>query len=503
MTAHVSLESSKRPPAAPRRFELLIDGKWQQAMAGERLTRHSPAHGVAVSDYACGSSADAAAAVAAARRAFDDGPWPRMTASARARALLKVADIVERRLEELAVLEVLESGKPIAQARAEISGAADIWRYAATLARTLHGESYANLGDDMLGVVLREPIGVVAIITPWNFPFLILSQKLPFALAAGCTSVVKPSELTSGTSLVLGDILLQADIPPGVVNIVVGTGAEVGERLIRHPDVDMVSFTGSTAIGKHVMAAGSDTLKKVTAELGGKNPQIVFGDADLDAAADAAVFGIYFNAGECCNSSSRLLVAADIASAFVERVIAASKKVVVGDPLDDATKVGAIITPEHLAKITDYVEQATAAGAELRLGGRPLDTTTGQFMAPTVIDGVRPDMTIAREEVFGPVLSIMTFDNADEAIRVANDTNYGLSAGVWSGNFDNCMHLARGIKAGTVWLNTFMDGYAELPFGGYKQSGLGRELGKHAVEDFTETKTLQMHRGPRTNWWLR
>lgn len=509
MTAPAALESSatsepsKLLPAAPRRYELFIDGKWQPALTGERLTRQSPAHGVVVSDYALGSSADAAAAVEAARRAFDDGPWPRMTASVRARALLKVADIIERRLEELAVLEVLESGKPITQARAEIAGAADIWRYGATLARTLHGESYANLGDDMLGVVLREPIGVVTIITPWNFPFLILSQKLPFALAAGCTAVVKPSELTSATALVLGDILLEADFPPGVVNIVVGTGAEVGEKLIRHPGVDMVSFTGSTAVGKHVTAAGADTLKKVTSELGGKNPQIVFGDADLDAAVDAAVFGIYFNAGECCNSGSRLLVEKAIAAAFVEAVVAKSKEVIVGDPLDDATKVGAIITPEHLTKITNYVEQATDAGAELRLGGRPLDTATGQFMAATVIDGVGPDMAIAREEVFGPVLSILTFDGADEAIRIANDTDYGLSAGVWSGNFDNCMHLARGIKAGTVWLNTFMDGYAELPFGGYKQSGLGRELGKHAVEDFTETKTLQMHRGPRTNWWLR
>ena len=271
----------------------------------------------------------------AAHRAFESGPWPRMKASERAGILLKAADLIEARLEEIARLDALESGKPIAQARGEIGGAVDIWRYAASLARTLHGESYANLGDAMLGVVLREPIGVVSIITPWNFPFLIVSQKLPFALAAGCTAVVKPSEMTSASTFLLGDILLEAGVPTGVVNVVAGLGADVGAAMVSHPLVEMVSFTGSTRVGKLTMASAANSLKKVSMELGGKNGQVVFPDGDLEAAADAAVFGGFFNAGECCNAGSRLIVHEDIANDFLAAVKNLTAKVRVGDPLDD------------------------------------------------------------------------------------------------------------------------------------------------------------------------
>jgi betaine-aldehyde dehydrogenase len=489
-------------PKKPRHFELLIDGVWRPAQGPNVIERASPAHEVPVTTYPAGTAGDAEAAIMAARRAFDAGTWPKLKASERSRVLLRAADLIEHRAEELALLDTLEGGKPLAQARGEIAAAADIWRYAAALARNVHGDAYANLGEAMLGVVVREPMGVVTIITPWNFPFLIVSQKLPFALAAGCTAVVKPSELTSGSTLVLGEILLEAGLPPGAANIVTGTGRDVGATMVRHPAVDMISFTGSTAVGKMALVTAAETLKRVSMELGGKIPQLVFADADLVPALDAVLFGVYFNAGECCNSGSRLLVQRGIAETFVAEIVARSRDLPVGDPLDERTKVGAIISSEHLGKIESFVAGAADVGAEIRLGGQRLATERGQFMAPTVVAGVTPEMAIAREEVFGPVLSVLTFDTVDEAISLANATSYGLSAGVWSRDYDTCQRAARGIRAGTVWLNTFMDGYAELPFGGFGESGIGRELGRHAVLDYTEVKTVQMHNGPRTAWWL-
>ncbi|MEK1890583.1 MAG: aldehyde dehydrogenase family protein [Phyllobacterium sp.] len=484
-----------------REFQMLIDGRWVNGSDGSVIERSSPGHGVVVSRYQAGTKADAERAIAAARRAFDVGHWARMTGAERSNILLKAADLIAARSDELAYLDCIESGKPISQAKAEIGGAVDIWRYAAALGRDLHGESYNTLGEGTLGVVLREAIGVVSIITPWNFPFLIVSQKLPFALAAGCTAVVKPSELTSGSTLALGEILMEAGVPAGVVNILAGTGAEVGAPMTTHPDVDMVSFTGSTLIGKLTMANAAQTLKKVSLELGGKNPQIVFPDAELDDFIDAAVFGAYFNAGECCNAGSRLIVHRDIADEVVTRIAAQSAKVKVGDPLDPQTKVGAIITPEHLAKIDGYVRNAATGGANISHGGQPLELGMGQFMAPTILSAVQPEMAVAREEVFGPVLSVLTFETLDDAVRIANSIDYGLSAGVWSRDFDTCLTIGRRVRAGTIWMNTFMDGASELPFGGYKQSGLGRELGRHAVEDYTETKTLNMHLGRRKVVW--
>ncbi|OQP86757.1 sorbosone dehydrogenase [Rhizobium rhizosphaerae] len=486
---------------AARDFSMLIDGRWESG-EGQPIERVAPSHGVVVSRYPAGTAADAERAIAAARRAFDEGPWPRMTASERSAVLLKAADLIAARAEELAYLDAIEAGKPISQVRGEIAGAVDIWRYAAALARDLHGESYNTLGDGTLGVVLREAIGVVSIITPWNFPFLIVGQKLPFALAAGCTTVVKPSELTSGSTLLLGEILEEAGLPKGALNIVTGTGPVVGAVLTAHPEVDMVSFTGSTGVGRLTMASAAQTLKKVSLELGGKNPQIVFPDADLDAFIDAAVFGAYFNAGECCNAGSRLILHKSIAADVVKRVAELSRQVKVGDPLDPATQVGAIITPQHLDKIAAYVSGATGSGATIAQGGQTLDFGMGQFMAPTILEAVTPDMAVAREEVFGPVLSVLTFETTAEAIAIANSIDYGLSAGVWSRDFDTCLTIGRRVRAGTVWMNTFMDGASELPFGGYKQSGLGRELGRHAVEDYTETKTLNMHIGARTGWWM-
>ncbi|MFP5077801.1 aldehyde dehydrogenase family protein [Rhizobium sp. YIM 134829] len=497
----ISIPPKALEALAARDFKMLIDGRWLEAGAAP-IERVAPSHGVVVSRFQAGTKADAERAIAAARRAFDTGPWPRMTAAQRSTILLKAADLIAARAEEIVALDVIEAGKPISQVRGEIAGAVDIWRYAAALARDLHGESYNTLGDGTLGVVLREAIGVVSIITPWNFPFLIVSQKLPFAIAAGCTTVVKPSELSSGSTVILGEILQEAGVPDGVVNIVTGTGAEVGAVLTAHPDIDMVSFTGSTGVGKLTMTNAATTLKKVSLELGGKNPQIVFPDADLDAFVDAAVFGAYFNAGECCNAGSRLILHKSIAEEMVARIARLSAEVKVGDPLDPTTQVGAIITPQHFEKIAGYVNAASQAGAQLAHGGGALDLGRGQFMAPTILSGVTRDMAVAREEVFGPVLSVLTFETVEEAISIANAVDYGLSAGVWSRDFDTCLTIGRRIRAGTIWMNTFMDGASELPFGGMKQSGLGRELGRHAVEDYTETKTLNMHIGARTSWWM-
>ena len=501
MTQTNSMTTAEVLARPPFRGRLLIDGDWDSAADGGTLERKSPAHDMLVATYALAGAADAERAIGAARRAFDNGPWPRMKGAERARILRNVAEGILARRHELALLETLENGKPLAQSLAEIEGAADLWHYAATLARGLHGDSYNTLGEETLGVVLRDPIGVVSIITPWNFPFLIVSQKLPFALAAGCTTVVKPAEVTSGTTVMLGEILLAAGIPPGVVNILVGRGGVVGEVLVTHPDVDMVSFTGSTTIGKQAVAKSAQTLKKVSMELGGKNPQVVFADCDWDAAVDATVFGIYFNAGQCCNSGSRVLVQDSIADEFAGAVVERSKHVKVGDPLEPGIQVGAITTDKQLATILSYIDGARRDGASIALGGSRLERR-GMYVEPTVVTGVTPRMAIAREEVFGPVLSLLRFKDLDEAVAIANSTLYGLSASVWSRDVSTCLSAARRIRAGTVWVNTFLEGHAELPFGGYRESGIGRELGRLATEDYTETKTLHMHLGARTNWYV-
>jgi betaine-aldehyde dehydrogenase len=481
----------------------LIGGVWQNSADGVVFDRQSPSHGHLVSQSAQGGESEANAAIASARAAFDDGRWLRSSGKDRATLLLRVADLIDANRARIARLEVLESGKPISQALAEIEGAADIWRYAAALARMQAGDSHNALGPDMLGVVLKEPVGVVGIITPWNFPFLIVSQKLPFALAAGCTAVVKPSELTPSTTVILGELLIEAGLPAGVVNIVLGFGQPVGAILSTHPDVDMVTFTGSTAVGKAIVAAAAPTLKKVALELGGKNPQVIFPDANLSNAADAIVFGIYFNAGECCNSGSRIIVHEDVAKDLVAQVVAMSRRVTFGDPLHPDTQVGAIISTDHKAKISGHVAAAVAAGARVEIGGAAMTVPglAGQFYQPTVLSGVTADMAVARDEVFGPVLAVLTFRTADEAIALANDTTYGLSAGVWSESVHTCLDFARRVQAGTVWTNTWMDGFAEMPFGGMKQSGQGRELGRYGLEEFLEVKTVQMRIGAtRANW---
>jgi betaine-aldehyde dehydrogenase len=479
--------------------KMLIDGQFVEAIDGERFERISPSHDQVVGTYSLGKRADAKLAIAAARKAFDKGEWPRWSGSQRAKALRKVAELIAENKEELALIEVLESGKPISQSRSEMDSTVELWYYAATLAQHTYGDSHNAIGENYLGIILKEPIGVVGCITPWNFPLLIISQKLPYALAVGCTAVVKPSQLTPGTTLKLAEYIKKAGIPDGVVNVVSGYG-EVGAELSENPAVDMVTFTGSTTVGKQVMAAAAQTMKKVELELGGKNPQIVMNDADLEAAVDATVFGVYFNQGECCNSGSRILVQKGIASEFIAKVVEKSKRVTVGDPLDPNVLVGSIASEAQLNTITKYVDEGKANGASLLLGGESKSTSSGRFYEPTIFSGVTKDMSIAKEEIFGPVLSILEFETLDEAIEIANSTLFGLSSGIWTKDINAAIRFSKAVRSGTVWVNCWMDGFPEMSFGGFKESGIGRELGRHAVDEFTELKTIAINTGERNMW---
>jgi len=480
-------------------YQHLIDGKSIESKSGARFERVSPAHDKTVGTYSDGAVEDVDLAIQSARRAFDSGAWPKLSGAQRARHLRKVAELIERDLEKIALIEVLESGKPISQARDEIKSSAELWYYAATLSQHSYGDAHNSIGEDYLGMVIREPIGVVGVITPWNFPFLIASQKIPFAIALGCTVVVKPSQLTSGTTVVMAELVREAGIPDGVMNVVTGKGS-VGARLAEHPDVDMITFTGSTQIGKKVMAAAAGTVKKVELELGGKNPQIVMADADLDSAVDAVVFGVYFNQGECCNSGSRIIVQDTIADEFLARVVNRSKQVKVGDPLDPDVLVGAIASDDQMQTIERYVQEGLQSGAKLELGGNKLQTNAGRYFAPTVFTGVSENMSIAKEEIFGPVLSVLKFADLDDAVRIANSTLFGLSSGIWTSNVTAAMKFAKAVRSGTVWVNCWMDGFPEMPFGGFGESGIGRELGRQAIQEFTETKTIAIHTGTRRMW---
>lgn len=489
------------PPDAPREFGFYVDGAYVPAGDRDRLTRHSPGHGVPVTRLPKCTGEDLDRAVASARAAFEDRRWSGLNGADRAAVLLKTAGILRARAEEIAYWETLENGKPISQSRAEIQGCIGMFEYASGLARSLHGDSFNNLGDGMFGIVTREPVGVVGLITPWNFPFLILCERVPYILASGNTLVAKPSEVTSATTLLLAEIMTEAGLPDGVFNVVTGSGRSVGQALIEHMDVDMLSFTGSTAVGRAVVeAAGKSNFKKLGLELGGKNPQIVFADADLEDAADGVAFGIGFNTGQCCVSGSRLIVERSVADRFSQMVAEKFSKIVVGDPLDDATQVGAITTDAQNKTIMGYIAKGREEGATLVWGGEQLDFGRGQYIAPTLFSNVTPDMAIAREEIFGPVLTVMPFDTVEEAIAIANDTEYGLAASVWTKNIDKALMITRRVQAGRFWVNTTLSGGPELPLGGMKQSGWGREAGVYGVEEYTQVKSVHIEIGKRDHW---
>ncbi|MEZ3159188.1 aldehyde dehydrogenase family protein [Microbacterium sp. BWT-B31] len=478
---------------------LLIDGKDVEASSGDRFTRTSPAHNIEVGTYANASAADVDAAVKAARTALDGG-WRLSSGAVRSKLLYRVAQLVRRDAEQLALAETLDTGKPISQSRNEVESTAELWEYAATLARHSQGDAHNGLGADTFALVVNEPVGVMGMITPWNFPILIISQKLPFALAAGNTAVVKPSEFSPTTTIMLGGLIREAGFPDGVVNVLTGSGS-LGTAIVSHPGIDMISFTGSTEVGRKIAGTAGADLKKVELELGGKNPQIVSRHADLAAAVDAAVFGGYFNTGQCCNAGSRLLVHRSIVDDFTAAVAERTKLVPVGNPLLSSTQVGSLVNAQQLAVVERYVGEGVASGATLVTGGASFGPDS-LFFEPTLFTNVTPDMSIASEEIFGPVLSILAFDELSEAVRIANSTNYGLSAGIWTQDIDEALTASRDLRAGTIWVNRWMDGYPEVPFGGYGASGIGRELGRQALAEFSEAKTIQLQVGSRISRWV-
>jgi acyl-CoA reductase-like NAD-dependent aldehyde dehydrogenase len=487
---------------ARRDYRMLINGKSVDAAGGRTIERESPGHrGVIVGRWPEGGAEDTGRAILAARKAFDEGPWPRMSAAERSGFLFKTAALIRDHAEELATIESLEVGKPIAQARGEIGYCADLWSYAAGQARGLHGDSHNDIGDDRIGLVLREPLGVVGIITPWNFPFIIASERVPWAIGAGCTVVLKPSEFTSGTSIRMAELAREAGIPDGVFNVVTGYGDPAGQTLAEHPGTDMVAFTGSVRVGTHLGAIAARSVKRCGLELGGKGPQVVYDDADLDAAADGVAYGVYHNAGQCCISGSRLIVQKGIRDALLERLLDMSGKLRFGDPLNEATRYGAMISAAHRDKVAGHVARGREEGARVLIGGTAVGEEDGLYYPPTIFDGVTASMSLAREEIFGPVLAITSFETPEEAVRLANDTEYGLSASVWTRSLENGLQTIRRIRAGRCWINGVIDGTPAMPIGGYKKSGLGRELGRYGFDEYSEFKSIVMNLGAPPPWF--
>jgi acyl-CoA reductase-like NAD-dependent aldehyde dehydrogenase len=481
-------------------YDLFVDGRWHPAIDGRTSERISPATGELAGRYARGAAADVAAAVAAARRAFDETGWPTMPARERAAILRRAADLLAERADDIGRQISHELGKPIQLARGEVTLTAEVFEYYAALTLDQRGESVSQHVPDALGLVLHEPVGVVAMITPWNFPLLLLSWKVAPALAAGCTMVGKPASLTPGAALDLAGVLRDAGVPDGVYNVVTGGGEEVGAALVAHPGVDKIAFTGSTEVGQGVLAAAAATMKKVTLELGGKSPNIVFADADLDKAVRGAYWGIFLNSGQACQAGSRLLVQREIHDEFVERLIGLTATSRLGDPMDEATMIGPVVDRTQFETVMRHIANGLDDGARLvaggmRRGGDGFDG--GFFIEPTVFDDVRPEHRIAREEIFGPVLSVTAFDTPADAVRLANDSPYGLAAAVWTTNVDRALRTVKALRAGTVWVNAYHDAGLPfvLPMGGYKASGIGRELGREGLHEYYETKSVHLRLG--------
>ncbi len=470
-----------------RRYQMMVGGRSVDAGSGETIRRVSPGHAdVVVGEWPSAGPADAAKAITAARRAFDDGPWPRMSGGERSAILHRVAEGILKAVEEIALIESLEVGKPLAQARGEITFSAELWSYAAGMCRSLEGQTFNSLGENVLGLVLREPVGVVGTITPWNFPFIIASERIPWAIGAGCTVVVKPSELTSGSTIRMAEIARDAGLPDGVLNVITGYGDKAGQILAEDQRTDMLAFTGSLRVGSMLGGLAVSNIKRTGLELGGKGPQIVFDDADLEAAIQGVVYGIFHNAGQCCISGSRLIVQRGIRDELVKGILDVARSVPFGDPLQDGTKFGPMISDGHASKVVGYIEKGVADGADVLMGGSSAQQAGGHYIAPTIFAGVSEGMAISREEIFGPVLSILDFSSPEEAVSLANASEFGLSASVWSSNFSNALQTIRKVRAGRCWINGVIDGAPEMPIGGYKKSGIGRELGRYGFDEYSE-----------------
>jgi phenylacetaldehyde dehydrogenase len=488
--------ATRELPAFAKKFlsapkQLFIDGAFVNARSGKTFPVFNPATGDILAHVAEGDSADIDIAVAAARRAFESGPWRSLSPSQRGRLLYKLADKMEERLEDFALLESLDNGKPVGVARvADVPMAVDNLRYMAGWATKILGDSIPVPGE-FLAYTRREPIGVVGQVIPWNFPLLMAAWKIGPALAAGCTIVLKPAEQTPLTALLLAEIAAEVGFPAGVLNVVPGYGETAGATLASHPDVDKIAFTGSTEVGKLIVKAAAGNLKKVTLELGGKSPNIIFADANIDEAIQGAAFGIFFNMGQCCTAGSRLFVERSVFDRVTEGIAAAGKAMKVGPGLDLTTDIGPLVSDEQLNRVTGYIQSGIAEGARTLTGGdghRVGDK--GYFVAPTVIVDVKPDMKIMREEIFGPVVAATPFDDPNEILAPANDTVYGLAAGVWTKDVSKAHKMAAGLRAGTVWVNCYNVFDPALPFGGFKQSGWGREMSHNAIECYTETKSV-------------
>ncbi|MFZ3217451.1 MAG: aldehyde dehydrogenase family protein [Candidatus Acidiferrales bacterium] len=476
-----------------RRHKLMINGKWVDAASGKTFPTYNPATGEVLAQVAAGDKEDIDRAVKAARAAFESGPWSKISHSERGRMIWRLADLLEQHQEEFAQLESLDNGKPLKIARvADLPLAIDHFRYYAGWATKIEGNtiplSFWKQGT-FHAYTVREPVGVVGQIIPWNFPLLMAAWKLGPALAAGCTIILKPAEQTPLTALRLGELIQEAGIPDGVVNIIPGYGETAGAALAAHMDVDKVAFTGSTEVGKLILKAAAGNLKKVSLELGGKSPNIIFDDADLDSAIPGSASAIFFNQGQCCCAGSRLYVEKKSFDKVVDGIAQSAAKIHVGPGFDPSSELGPLVSEEQLNRVCGYLESGVKEGAKAVAGGSR-EGTKGYFVKPTVLVNTTPKMKVVQEEIFGPVVTVTPFSDANEIVATANDTVYGLAAGVWTRDVKKAHNIASKIKAGTVWINCYNVFDAALPFGGYKQSGWGREMGHEVLEHYTEVKSI-------------
>jgi betaine-aldehyde dehydrogenase len=479
---------------------LLINGELTESASTTRIPVYDPSTEEIIAEVPDATPAEVDAAIAAARQAFDEGGWSQTTAQERGRILFRIADKIRAEVALLAELESRNSGKPIIEAEYDMADAATCFEYYGGLATKISG-TVNPVPDNALSLSLKEPVGVAGQIIPWNYPLLMAAWKLAPALAAGCTCVLKPAEQTPLTALKLAGWLGDCGVPPGVINVITGLGETVGAHIVAHPQVDKIAFTGSAAVGKIIMKSAADTLKRVTLELGGKSPNIFFADADFEAAIDGALFGVFINQGEVCSAGSRVLVERAIYPKFVEAMTEKARAIRLGPPLDRETKMGPLVSKEQYDRVRQYQAIGKSEAKVAIGGGQPKSPGRGYYVEPTIFYDVDNSARIAREEIFGPVAAVIPFDNEADALKIANDTPFGLAAAVWSRDIYRALRMVKAIRAGIVWVNHMQPTYVEAPWGGYKQSGFGRELGVHGIDEYLETKQVHINLNEQPIGW--